>query len=43
MYEIHLFGSGEMALTFESRAESLTIQWHKLENNNGMYPKGMEW
>jgi hypothetical protein len=43
MHESQLCSSGEMALTFECLAESLSTQWHKWENNNKMYLKGMEW
>lgn len=43
MHESELCISGEMALTFESQADSLSTQGHKCENNNKMYINGMEW
>ena len=43
MNESEVCSSGEMALTFESQADSLSTQGHKWENNNKIYLKGMEW
>jgi len=39
MHESELCSSGEVTLPFESRADSLSTQGHKWENNNEMYLK----